>query len=445
MTEWDDAEKRVERAHELYERGQWQEALDELKAAIAINPYNGSWHFNLGLTYDALERTDDAISAYRQALEMDPEDLEVLCAVGIDSNRAGQFDDAIRFFERIEAIDASYEPSYCNRIVSYCEKGNHEKAEEMFYLARQYREKCPVCYYNMGLSQFARGNFDRALWCWQQVLAIDPVHHQVHARVADAYWAKGQLNEGAGAFYRGSAVRARRYRCDAGPGRIARRIGRNGRRRPKNSGRCLSFHPTNPMRLYHLGVVALMEEKQPAALEFFKRVIKAERTFPGAHLRMAQIYLKQNQPSEAAFHANCELAQQTNDEHTLLELGTVFLDLEQLGPAENTFLRVLEANPQNAAARHNLGVTLLKAGRVDEGIEQERRALALLPKYMLAMHNLSMAYLLKHDSGAGEVLAEGGDGHLAARCAAPAASHKIEMERGGWPSARKIVSFGLCK
>jgi len=67
MNDWDDAEKRVERAHELYDLGQWQAALDELKAAIEINPYNSSWHFNLGLTYDALDRYQDAITCYRQA------------------------------------------------------------------------------------------------------------------------------------------------------------------------------------------------------------------------------------------------------------------------------------------------------------------------------------------------------------------------------------------
>src|ERR1044072_4572332 len=119
MTEWDEAERRVEKAHELFERGRWEEALDELKAAIAINPYNGSWHFNLGLTYDALERYADAIAAYRQALDIDPDDVAVLNALGHACNRAAKFDEAIRFFERVEAMEPPFEPCYCNRIISY--------------------------------------------------------------------------------------------------------------------------------------------------------------------------------------------------------------------------------------------------------------------------------------------------------------------------------------
>ena len=64
-----------------------------------------------------------------------------------------------------------------------------------------------------------------------------------------------------------------------------------------------------------------MEGKHDAALHLFRRTLKADRTYPGANLRMAQIYFSTNRRSEADYHANCELAQQTSDELTLLELG----------------------------------------------------------------------------------------------------------------------------
>ena len=42
MNDWMDAEQRVERAHEFYESGRWEDALRELRAALEINPNNGS-------------------------------------------------------------------------------------------------------------------------------------------------------------------------------------------------------------------------------------------------------------------------------------------------------------------------------------------------------------------------------------------------------------------
>lgn len=396
MNEWNDAERRVEKAHELYERGRWQEALDELKAAIAINPYNGSWHFNLGLTYDALDKFDAAIAAYRQALEIDPDDLEILCALGVDSNRTGCFDEAIGFFEKIESLDPAYEACYCNRIVSYAEKADHEKAEEMFFLARQYREHCPVCYYHMGSSLFARGLFDRALWCWQQVQSTDPDYPQVHARIADALWAKGQLPEARTHFI--EELRASPGNLDImlDLGELLMEM-QEWTPAAEKFRQVLELSPEDGAALFHLGELALRENATDDALDFFKRALKSDRTFPGAHLRIAQLYLQRHHPAEAAFHANCELSQHDSDEQTLVELGNLFLDIEQPSMAETALRRVLLVNPQNAAARHNLAVALLKAGRTSEGIDEERKALKVQPKYMLAMHNLALAYLSLKD------------------------------------------------
>ena len=54
--------------------------------------------------------------------------------MGHDCTRAGNYDEAITHFKRIEEIDPKYEPAYCNRILAYAEKGEHELAEQMFYL-----------------------------------------------------------------------------------------------------------------------------------------------------------------------------------------------------------------------------------------------------------------------------------------------------------------------
>jgi superkiller protein 3 len=89
MNDWNDAERRVERAQELYEQRKLQEAVDELRAAIAINPYNSGWFFNLGLTLDELDRAEEAIDAYKQALDIDPNDLQTMNRLGMDLHRVG--------------------------------------------------------------------------------------------------------------------------------------------------------------------------------------------------------------------------------------------------------------------------------------------------------------------------------------------------------------------
>src|SRR3954469_12680696 len=117
MSDWDDAERRVEKAQELFEQHRWPEALEELRAATSINPYNGGWFFNIGLTLDELDRFDEAIDAYRKALEVDANDLQAMNHLGVDLHRVGHFDEALRTFERMQEIDPACEPSYCHRII----------------------------------------------------------------------------------------------------------------------------------------------------------------------------------------------------------------------------------------------------------------------------------------------------------------------------------------
>src|SRR5690349_992302 len=107
--DWNDAERRVERAQELFEQRKWQEALDELPAATDINPYNASWYFNIGLTLDELGRYEEAIDAYTQALEIDTEDLHALHHLGLDLHHVGRFREALEQFDKAERVDASFE------------------------------------------------------------------------------------------------------------------------------------------------------------------------------------------------------------------------------------------------------------------------------------------------------------------------------------------------
>ena len=133
--------------------------------------------------------------------------------LGVDLHRVGQYQDAIRTFNRIECLDPSFEPAYCNRIITYSELGQHENAEEMFYLARLYREHCPHCYYNMGCSLAERGLYDKAIYCWQRTLDLDDRHLDVRVRIANALWHKGEFEAARQHFLAGLRPGPRQHRA----------------------------------------------------------------------------------------------------------------------------------------------------------------------------------------------------------------------------------------
>ncbi len=165
MSKWFDAEEHADRALEMYERGRWAEAESELRKAIALNPDQPEWHFNLGLTLEAAERDAEAMPCYERAVELMPGQLDPLLAAGIVANRLGKYEPAIDWFQRALRVDSHCELAYAHQIESHVRLGDHDEAETIFYLAQQaLEERSAHCLAMIAESLMQQRHYDRAEW-----------------------------------------------------------------------------------------------------------------------------------------------------------------------------------------------------------------------------------------------------------------------------------------
>ena len=156
MSEWHEAEEHVERAHQHYEAGRWDEAERELRKALSSNPYQVEWHFNLGLTLDAAGRFAEAVSAFGQAHALEPEDAPICVMLGVTTLKAGDAEGALEWLARAESRGASgaeagrgVSPGMTvgmsvavHRIEALARLGRHEEAETAFYVAQELDGSC---------------------------------------------------------------------------------------------------------------------------------------------------------------------------------------------------------------------------------------------------------------------------------------------------------------
>ena len=394
MSGWIDAERRVERAQELYGQGRLVEAAAELRAAIHINPHTAAWYFNLGLTMEALEDYAHACQAYEAALRLQGHDLEALCCLGVSQTRLGKYAEALKSFERIEQIDPTHEPSYCNRIVTYCEMGDHEKAELMFYLARLFKDECPICYYNIATSLYSRGHYPKAIYCWKRTLELDKLYPQANACIAEAYWAQGKLKDARGHYLCELMLDPDDIETLGDLGEVLIEL-----REYDLAGVCfrraLWLSPDSTAALFGLGRLAVKRERWAAAEAKFRTVLELDPRYPGVHCRLGEVLIRRGQKRRAVRHLLSELKRCGDDPGTLQEVGWLLIEVRQVRRANSVLERLVRLRPGDAQARHNLAVSYFLLNRLDEGIVHCRRALKLRPDYPLALYNLALAHMQK--------------------------------------------------
>jgi len=401
MNEWHNAEHHAEKAHQLYEAGQWVKALAELKLALAVNPQQSDWHFGMGLTLEALERYDEAIESYQQVLQLRGDDVEAmlhLAAVQVRSNRAQQ---ATETLEHISRIDPTNEASYNYRIAAYTQLGDHEMAEQMFYLAQQVNENSPQSYDHVALSLAIRGDFDRAIWCWQKVFKLDPQHPDVHANLARAHWQKGQLD-------RASHLFILQLREDPGDidillqlGNLLIEMNRYTQAREKFI-RILELDPTITDAHLHLGELSLVAGQLEAAAAELEMASRLAPDRPGVHLCLAKVAQRRGNASLVRMHLLAEHERRGQTPPQSLELAKMLIENRLPEQAVGVLTPLIEGKhdpfelDQEHLAQAMLyrGVAYILDHKIQAGITQCRRALQITPRNIMAMQHLIAAHLV---------------------------------------------------
>jgi tetratricopeptide (TPR) repeat protein len=398
MSEWFEAEQHVERAHEHFEAGRWEEAESELRLALSMNPQQGEWHFNLGLTLDAAGRHTDAASAFRAAAELDPEDPQPAIMTGLSHLRAGDPSASLEWFDKAERLQPESVMPYVHRIEAHATLGQHDQAELMFYMAQQIDPRSAEAFLAMADSLLDRSLHEKAVWCLREAAAIDEGLPGVQARLAHVYAATGRQE-------RARQLYLRELRRD--PGDIATLLDLGAllveMNRFVEAGekfrRVLEIEPDNADAHRALGDLAERLGNLDEAAMQMDVVMRLDPSYPGGRRRLASVLLRRRRGKDGE-QATGLLAQELDDfrQNPALivgpdreDLGRLLLDAQRPEDAAVVLGALANQEPQNPRAHHLLSVALLQSGRRAEGMEEARRVLRLDPRFVPAMHNLAMA------------------------------------------------------
>ena len=115
------AKSRRNLADALASARQYDEAIEQFRRAAQLDP-TGAAHYDLGSLFLELDRTEEAIAAFRASLQMAPDSAPTHNNLGIALGILGRLDDAIGHFQRALAIQPDFEDARRNLALALAQK-----------------------------------------------------------------------------------------------------------------------------------------------------------------------------------------------------------------------------------------------------------------------------------------------------------------------------------
>lgn len=159
----DSAEVQFELGNSHVQAGRWSEAVTAYQQAIELDPGLQAAYANLGVAYYQLGEFDRAASQYKKALELDPEDIEVAYNLGA------------LYLQQALSAEGQYDPELLEQAITQLENVNEQAPD----LAEPY--------FSLGVAYSILNQNDRAIEAFEAFLARDSGQDPRASQQAERY------------------------------------------------------------------------------------------------------------------------------------------------------------------------------------------------------------------------------------------------------------------
>ncbi len=187
------SEEYDERAHQLYNEGQYDDALEVLREGLALYPNSVELHIGVGYARLAREEYAWARQSFEKALVLDPDHEDALAGYGETLLKFGQHEQAVASFRRI------LEMGYADDIDLILQVGRALFREELMDEARDFFEiavreanelaEAAAC---LGYVRHRQGDDQGAIQSLQRALQLDDEHAEARIYLANILYDRGE-------------------------------------------------------------------------------------------------------------------------------------------------------------------------------------------------------------------------------------------------------------
>jgi tetratricopeptide (TPR) repeat protein len=354
---------------DFYSRdGRWRDAASVYERALEMSPRS----FDLRLRYASTLLNSDsdadiikARDVLREAVSLQANNERALFLLAQAERRSGELDAAEATARRLIARNAQNPRGYFVLAEALEERSQYQAVVDLiepvlpaFRAGAQREFALGMLLPHIGFAYQQLGQYDKAIEKFEEARQMAPEDLAIAGYLVQAH------------------MSAKNYPAAAALARAARA------RRPDD------------VRMARLEAEALRQDgKAEQGIGLLEDLLKQQADEPAAYVALAQAYSNTSRGSEAIKLLQDAEAKFPNEDAITFELGAVFDKLKRYAEAEAAFRKLIDRDPEHAAALNYLGYMFAERGeRLDESVTLLNRAIKLEPHNGSFLDSLGWAY-----------------------------------------------------
>lgn len=190
------SEEYDERAHQLYNEGQYDEALEVLREGLALYPNSVELHVGVGYARIAREEFAWARRSFEESLVLDPEHEDALAGLGEVLLKLGRREEALKLFRRV--LDLGYEDDLDLMLQvgrALFREDCVEEAREFFAVAVEQAPELAEAIACLGYTQHRLGDEEAAVRSLTKALTLDSDHTEARIYLSNLLYDRGEYEK----------------------------------------------------------------------------------------------------------------------------------------------------------------------------------------------------------------------------------------------------------
>lgn len=379
----DDAWSYVNLGRALSDAANGPDARASFEKALSIKPGFSQALAGIGNTAIDAENWTEATKYYDLARQADKSSLEAMLGSAASALGAGATDDAEKWYKATLDSDTQNQSALTGLGILSLLKGEQDAAADNLGQALQIQPSWTPALEVSSYLTAMRGNLDRSLTSLESAVESSPDDNRVRSAVADRRLRKGEGTDAASAFkvLSGSKDTGLMAIGFAGMGAVAQASG-DSKGAIADWARAQDIVADIPAILENLGQAQLLSGDAGAAATTLARAVTTDPNDWRAHQLLARVRLAQNSNADAVVEARSAVALAPDAWSAHLVLG---LALQAGGSATNgaaEISRALSMEPKSTVSAGDhvmLAEALGRQGKTSEALAEYRKAQSIDP------------------------------------------------------------------